>query len=48
MKCHLPGRVLVGYAHRASASSQAAAAETVTAAVAADVADAGRDIVTAI
>ncbi len=46
MKAHLGWDVLEGYAHRAGASSEAATAEAITATIPADVADAGRDVVT--
>ncbi len=45
MKAHLRGRVLVGYTHRAGASSEAATAEAVASMIAGDVADAGRDVI---
>jgi hypothetical protein len=41
MKAHLFRRVLVGYANRAGASSEAAAAETVGSTIPVDVLDTG-------
>jgi len=45
MKAHLLGGVLVGYPHRASASSEATASQAVGAATSVDMLDTGGDIV---
>ncbi len=46
MKAHLRGSVLIGYPHRASASSKATTAEALASTLATDVVDAGRHVVT--